>query len=279
MPFRFRRSIRIAPGLRLGLGKRGVLRVGQPAPHRHLLHNVDVYKLPATLPARRLGEVAGQRGDRPGRPVVVRMAVKGRIVGGIIFTVVIWVASLLGSAMTVGPADAAMRAWIRAREMGPRAGMTRRSVPVRHWRNYGNDPLPTSAEALDDRSARSPRGSCASVRSLRQGADDQRGALRAARHADPRHPREDAPRRLRRPGRQGGAPHRLRGRQQPAGATHRAAGGLTDRLRGSGKSRAAAKGSTRRPELNWVMTHLEEGSRCVEIALAQFTKSIVTTAS
>ena len=43
---------------------------------------------------------------------------KGRIVGGIIFTVVIWVASLLGSAMTVGPADAAMRAWIERAKWG-----------------------------------------------------------------------------------------------------------------------------------------------------------------
>ena len=36
----------------------------------------------------------------------------------------------------------------RAREMGPRAGMTRRTIPTRHWRTYGNDPLPTGAEAL-----------------------------------------------------------------------------------------------------------------------------------
>ena len=28
--------------------------------------------------------------------------------------------------------------------------MTARPIPVRHWRSYGNDPLPTGAEALDD---------------------------------------------------------------------------------------------------------------------------------
>ena len=28
--------------------------------------------------------------------------------------------------------------------------MTRMPVPERYWRNYGNDPLPTGAEALDE---------------------------------------------------------------------------------------------------------------------------------
>jgi hypothetical protein len=28
--------------------------------------------------------------------------------------------------------------------------MTRRAVPLRHWRSYGNDPLPTGSEALDE---------------------------------------------------------------------------------------------------------------------------------
>jgi hypothetical protein len=28
--------------------------------------------------------------------------------------------------------------------------MTRRAVPLRHWRSYGNDPLPTPADALDE---------------------------------------------------------------------------------------------------------------------------------
>jgi hypothetical protein len=27
--------------------------------------------------------------------------------------------------------------------------VTRRAVPLRHWRTYGNDPLPTGAEVLD----------------------------------------------------------------------------------------------------------------------------------
>ena len=35
--------------------------------------------------------------------------------------------------------------------MGLRASpMTRTRIPVRHWRSYGNDPLPTGAEALDE---------------------------------------------------------------------------------------------------------------------------------
>jgi len=39
----------------------------------------------------------------------------------------------------------------RAREMGPRSvAMTARPVPRRHWRSYGDSPLPTGAEALDE---------------------------------------------------------------------------------------------------------------------------------
>jgi hypothetical protein len=35
--------------------------------------------------------------------------------------------------------------------MGPRAGqMTARPIPTRHWRTYGDYPLPTGAEALDE---------------------------------------------------------------------------------------------------------------------------------
>jgi hypothetical protein len=35
--------------------------------------------------------------------------------------------------------------------MGPRASqMTRTPIPVRHWRTYGDYPLPTGAEALDE---------------------------------------------------------------------------------------------------------------------------------
>ena len=37
-----------------------------------------------------------------------------------------------------------------------------RPPPQRHWRSYGNDPLPTPAEALDEPFARSRRGSCGS---------------------------------------------------------------------------------------------------------------------
>jgi hypothetical protein len=38
----------------------------------------------------------------------------------------------------------------RAREMGPRASRMSRAPPRRHWRSYGNDPLPTGAEAMDE---------------------------------------------------------------------------------------------------------------------------------
>ena len=62
------------------------------------------------------------------------------------------------------------------------------------------------------------------VRSLRQGAHDFRDAHTRARcDATPRHHREDAPRRLRRQGRAGGADHRPRGRQQRASAAYRPA--------------------------------------------------------
>ena len=39
----------------------------------------------------------------------------------------------------------------RACEMGPRSvAMTARPVPRRHWRSYGDSPLPTGVEALDE---------------------------------------------------------------------------------------------------------------------------------
>ena len=37
-----------------------------------------------------------------------------------------------------------------------------RAPPQRHWRSYGNDPLPTGAEAMDEPLAASRPGSCAS---------------------------------------------------------------------------------------------------------------------
>ena len=99
-----------------------------------------------------------------------------------------------------------------------------RAPPQRHWRSYGNDPLPSGIEARDEPFAAFPSwflriecDRCGKVQMINE------VALRAAQHADSRHPREDAPRRLRRTGRQGGAAHRHRGRQQPAGATNRGA--------------------------------------------------------
>jgi hypothetical protein len=59
-------------------------------------------------------------------------------------------------------------------------------VPQRHWRSYGNDPLPTGAEALGEPFNAFPSW-------LRQGAADEPGANAAGRHADPRHPRSHAP--------------------------------------------------------------------------------------
>jgi hypothetical protein len=54
---------------------------------------------------------------------------------------------------------------------------------------------------------------------------DRRSSLRQ-RHDNPRHPRQDAARRLWRPGWKGGADHRHRRRQQPAGEADRTAGGV-----------------------------------------------------
>ena len=77
--------------------------------------------------------------------------------------------------------------------------MTHRTVPQRHWRTYGNDPLPTGAEALDEPFNAFPswflRIECDRCGKVQMG---QPGALRAA----------------------------YRGRQQPAGASDRAARGV-----------------------------------------------------
>ena len=90
-----------------------------------------------------------------------------------------------------------------------------RAPPQRHWRSYGNDPLPTGAEALDEPFAAFPswfmRVTCERCGQERMFNEAHSST---AHHADPRHHREDAPRRLRRQGREGGAAHRHRGRQQ-----------------------------------------------------------------
>ena len=68
----------------------------------------------------------------------------------------------------------------RAREMGPRAvPMTRRPVPHRHWRSFGDAPLPSGAEALDD--AALEAGQCSLQR--RHGVDRQH--LRLGRRLAP----------------------------------------------------------------------------------------------
>jgi hypothetical protein len=40
--------------------------------------------------------------------------------------------------------------------------MTVRPVPARHWRSYGDAPLPSGREAMDEPFAASRRGSCGS---------------------------------------------------------------------------------------------------------------------
>ena len=105
--------------------------------------------------------------------------------------------------------------------------MTRRTIPTRHWRTYGNDPLPTGAEALDEPFAAFPswfmRVTCERCGHVRM-FNEVHSAQRAMLIRD--NPRKDAPRRLRRAGREGGAVQRHRGRQQSAGAEDRATRGV-----------------------------------------------------
>jgi hypothetical protein len=62
-----------------------------------------------------------------------------------------------------------------------------RPPPTRHWRSYGDDKLPTPAEALGEPFSAFPLMVHEDqVRSVRQGADDQRDAYPAACHVDPR---------------------------------------------------------------------------------------------
>jgi hypothetical protein len=69
------------------------------------------------------------------------------------------------------------------------ASMTARPIPKRHWRSYGDHPLPSGPEALDEPLAAFPSWYLAHrLRPLRQGADGQRGAHAAPRPADPYHP-------------------------------------------------------------------------------------------
>ena len=102
--------------------------------------------------------------------------------------------------------------------------MTTRPIPARHWRSYGDEPLPTGAEALDEPFRAFPswfmRITCDRCGKDRMISRDARGS---GRHADPRHPQAHAPRRLRRTTGTRRVAHRHRGRQQPAGAQDRAA--------------------------------------------------------
>ena len=71
--------------------------------------------------------------------------------------------------------------------------IARRPVPRRHWRSYGDDKLPTGAEALDEPFNAFPSwfmrttcDRCGKDRMLNE-------AHGAKRPADPYHPRSDVP--------------------------------------------------------------------------------------
>ena len=99
-----------------------------------------------------------------------------------------------------------------------------RPVPRRRWRSYGDHPLPTGAEALDEPLRAFPSWFLCIV-------CDRCGKERLISetylvHGDMLirdHPRPHAARRLRRPRGEGGTADRRRGRQQPPGAADRAA--------------------------------------------------------
>jgi hypothetical protein len=58
--------------------------------------------------------------------------------------------------------------------------MSRRAPPTWHWRSYGDETLPTGAEALDEPFSAFPSWFLRiDLRPVRQGADHQRGARRA----------------------------------------------------------------------------------------------------
>jgi hypothetical protein len=112
MPFRFRRSIRIVPGLRLNVGRRGVsasvggreghvsagtggVRATATLPGTGISYTGDDAPRrggPRTVPAARLvGPVVGQRGGRGRPPVVVRVV---RMTGRIVTTLSLLLASV-----------------------------------------------------------------------------------------------------------------------------------------------------------------------------------------
>ena len=102
--------------------------------------------------------------------------------------------------------------------------MTTRPIPPRHWRSYGDDPLPTGAEALDEPFRAFPSwfmrvtcDRCGKDRMLNEAHAAQGDMLI-----------RDILKRMRHDGCGGRArtrrvAHRHRGRQQPAGAQDRAA--------------------------------------------------------
>jgi hypothetical protein len=96
--------------------------------------------------------------------------------------------------------------------------MTVRPAPARHWLSYGDDPLPTGQEALDEPFAAFPSwfmritcDRCGKDRTLSETYTPQRDIIKLMRHAGCGG-RE-----------QGGTDLRHRGRQQPAGAEDRRA--------------------------------------------------------
>ena len=95
--------------------------------------------------------------------------------------------------------------------------------PARHWRSYGDDPLPTGREALDEPFRAFPSwfmritcDRCGKDRMVAETHAAQRAMLIRDIIAKMRHDGCGG-------GQGGGAAHRHRGRQQPAGAADRAA--------------------------------------------------------
>jgi hypothetical protein len=100
MPFRFRRSIRIAPGLRLNLGRRGLLR----SPHSIRLApgiRLDIGKrgLSTSLGGRGAHVTVGHNTMVTVRAPGRRPRLNGPRQTDDVVTVVIWAARLLGAAV------------------------------------------------------------------------------------------------------------------------------------------------------------------------------------
>jgi hypothetical protein len=98
------------------------------------------------------------------------------------------------------------------RSSAGRQAMAGRKPPERYWRSYGDDPLPTGAEAMDEPFAAFPFW-LMRIRCDRCGKDGLLVETHFDRHAAAGDHQAHAPRWVRRPGGQGRAADRRRGRQ------------------------------------------------------------------